>query len=108
MVVKNNVVYKINSDVLTFDIIDDHILFLNHLTHTFSVSIKRTSSSAFATDALARCNSSFKGTAESGSKMVPIPAALQQYILIKCGTKSWRKCKRISSNLITFQFFTNI
>lgn len=48
-----------------------------HNKATFSVNIESTSASAFATDALACCNSSFKGTAESGSTMLPRPEPLQ-------------------------------
>lgn len=43
---------------------------------TFSVSVESTSASAFATDALACCNSSFKGTAENGSTILPLPELL--------------------------------
>lgn len=50
---------------------------------TFSDNIKSTSASAFATDALALCNSSFKGTAENGSKMLPVPESLQQHIIFQ-------------------------
>ena len=46
-------------------------------TATFSVNIISTSTSAFVTDALALCSSSFKVTAESGSKMLPVPESLQ-------------------------------
>ena len=43
---------------------------------TFVASIERASASAFATDALACCNSSFTGMAESGSTMLPMPEPL--------------------------------
>ena len=47
---------------------------------TFSVTIKSTSASAIATNALACCNSSFKGTAASGSIIFPSPEPLEPFI----------------------------
>jgi hypothetical protein len=43
------------------------------------VNVKSTSASAFATKPLARCNSSFKGTAESGSIVLPTPELQPKY-----------------------------
>lgn len=47
---------------------------------TFSVTIKSTSASALSTNALACCNSSFKGTAASGSIILPSPEPLEPFI----------------------------
>lgn len=47
---------------------------------TFFVNIKSTSSSAFASDSLNICNSSFKGTAARGSMMLELLVPLQQRI----------------------------
>jgi len=54
----------------------DHSNLYNITFVTFLVNAKSTSASAFATELLARCNSSFKGTTESGSIVFPIPDPL--------------------------------
>lgn len=61
------------------------IIFLNK-PKTLSVSLESTASSAFLTDAFARCNSSFSETADIGSMKLSVPDALtrkKEYMSIR-------------------------
>jgi len=60
-------------------------IFINITFITFLVNVKSTSASAFATKLLARCNSSFKGTTESGSIVLPIPDPLPTNTILRNG-----------------------